>query len=81
MRVLWQFHIFSIQLCIFAFQIVTHPDIAILMIGFPVSPRVTVEHSILRHPIRTAVPSLGCNGTDLLPIAKVNLKPLIVVTV
>lgn len=76
-----QFHKFSSQLCIFVFPIVTHPDIAILMIGFPVSPCVTVEHSILCHPIRTAVPSLGCNGTDLLPITKINLKPLIVVTV
>lgn len=81
MWILSYFHIFSIQFCIHAFLIVTHPDIPILMIGFPVSPSVTVEHPILCHPVRTAIPSLGCNGTDLFPVAKINLKPLIVVTV
>lgn len=63
------------------FPTVTHPDIPILMIRLPVPPSVTVEHAVLGHPVWAAVSSLGCNGTDLLPIAKVNLKPLIMVTV
>lgn len=63
------------------FPTMTHPDIPILMIRFPVPPSVTVEHAVLGHPVWAAVSSLGCNGTDLLPIAKVNLKPLIMVTV
>lgn len=71
----------SAQFCVSAFLTMTHPDIPVLMIGFPVSPSVTIEHAVLGHPVRAAVPSLGCNGTDLLPIAKVDLKPLIMVTV
>ena len=66
-------------LCLFL--TVTHPDIPILMVGFPVSPSVTVQHAILGHPVWAAVSSLSCYGTDLLPVAKVNLKPLIMVTV
>lgn len=36
-------------LCLFL--TVTHPDIPILMVGFPVSPSVTVQHAILGHPV------------------------------
>lgn len=66
---------------VFAFLTATHPDVPVLMIGFPISPSVTVQHTVLGHPVWAAVSSLGCNGTDLLPISKVNLKPLIMVTV
>ena len=66
-------------LCLFL--TVTHPDIPILMVGFPVSPSVTVQHAILGHPVGAAVSALSRYGTELLPVAKVNLKPLIMVTV
>lgn len=79
--VCYHFQISATQFYVFAFLTMTHPDIPILMVGFPISPCVAVEQAVLGHPVWAAVSSLGCYGTDLLSIAKVNLKPLIMVTV
>lgn len=59
----------------------TYPDISILVIWFPVSPCITIEHPILSDPVRTAIPALSCNSSDLLPIPKIHLQPLIMITV
>lgn len=58
-----------------------YPYISILMVRFPVPGSVTVEQSVLGHPVRTAVPPLSSYCTDLLPTSKIHLQPLIVITV
>lgn len=43
----------------------THPDVAILMVWFPVSACVTVEQPIACCPIRAAISTLRSDGCDL----------------
>lgn len=51
----------------------THPDVAILVIWFPVPSCVTVEETILRRPVRAAVATLRCYGAHLLSGTQVHL--------
>lgn len=61
--------------------LVTHPDVAILVIWFPVSSSVAVEETIPGGPVRTAVATLCCDSDHLLSRAQVHLEPLVMVTV
>lgn len=61
--------------------LVTHPDVAILVIWFPVSSSVTVEKTIPGGPVRTAVATLRRDSNHLLSRAQVHLEPLVMVTV
>lgn len=61
--------------------LLTHPDVAILVIWFPVSSSVAVEETIPGGPVRTAVATLCRNSDHLLSRAQVHLEPLVMVTV
>lgn len=65
----------------FHFTAVTYPDISILVVWFPVSPCVAIEHTILSDPVRTAVSALSGNSSDLLPAPKIHLQPLVMIAV
>lgn len=77
-KIHWKYYHYSTHLHFIA---ITYPDVSILVVRFPVSPCITVEHPILSDPVRAAVPALGCNSTDLLPIPKIHLQPLVMITV
>lgn len=61
--------------------LVTHPDVAILVIWFPVSSSVAIEETVPGGPVRTAVATLRCDSDHLLSRAQVHLEPLVMVTV
>lgn len=53
--------------------LLTDPNVAILVIWFPVPSCVTVEETVLRCPIRAAVATLRCYGAHLLSGTQVHL--------
>ncbi len=59
----------------------THPDVAILMVWFPVPACVTVEQPVACRPIRAAISTLRGGGCDLFSASQVDLQPLVMITV
>lgn len=55
----------------------TYPDTVLLAILLPVPAAVAEHQEVAGHPIGAPIPALGGHGSDLHPLSKVNLQPLV----